>query len=99
LRYSAIICPNFGFEVETFVAELAVATLRDAILPRFGGIDQRAAESCATIEDRPLSTALINQLRAVLLERGITVEQGRRELQRQLAGMNGQGLSVDECLF
>jgi transposase len=33
-------------------------------------------------------TALINQLRAVLLERGITVEQGRRELQRHLAGMN-----------
>ena len=43
------------FEAETFVAELAVETLRDAILPRFVGIDQRAAESCATIEDRPLS--------------------------------------------
>src|SRR6185295_11365705 len=30
-------------------------------------------------------TALINQLRAVLLERGITVAQGRRELERHLA--------------
>jgi transposase len=39
-------------------------------------------------------TALINQLRAVLLERGITVAQGRRELERHLAGGNAQvGLS------
>jgi transposase len=39
-------------------------------------------------------TALINQLRAVLLERGITVAQGRRELERHLAGMDAQeGLS------
>src|ERR1700747_772822 len=30
-------------------------------------------------------TALINQLRAVLLERGITVPQGRRKLEEQLA--------------
>ena len=36
-------------------------------------------------------TALINQLRAVLLERGITVGQGRRELQHHLAGMNAEG--------
>jgi transposase len=36
-------------------------------------------------------TALINQLRAVLLERGITVGQGRRELQHDLAGMNAEG--------
>jgi transposase len=36
-------------------------------------------------------TALINQLRAVLLERGITVAQGRRELERHLAGMDTQG--------
>jgi len=34
-------------------------------------------------------TALINQLRAVLLERGITVAQGRRKLERHLAGLNG----------
>ena len=39
-------------------------------------------------------TALINQLRAVLLERGITVAQGRRELERHLAGLDAQeGLS------
>ena len=36
-------------------------------------------------------TALINQLRAVLLERGITIGQGRRELQHHLAGMNAEG--------
>ena len=40
-------------------------------------------------------TALINQLRAVLLERGITVAQGRRKLERHLAGLNGpEGLSL-----
>jgi transposase len=32
-------------------------------------------------------TALINQLRAILLERGITVPQGRRKLELQLAAM------------
>ncbi len=36
-------------------------------------------------------TALINQLRAVLLERGITVAQGRRRLERHLAGLDAQG--------
>lgn len=36
-------------------------------------------------------TALINQLRAVLLERGITVAQGRRELERHLAGTDAPG--------
>lgn len=35
-------------------------------------------------------TALINQLRAILLERGITVAQGRRRLERHLAGMEAQ---------
>ena len=44
-------------------------------------------------------TALIDRLRAVLLERCITVGQGRRELQHHLAGMNAEGFSVDECLF
>lgn len=39
-------------------------------------------------------TALINQLRAILLERGITVPQGRRKLQRHLANLVGQ----DACL-
>lgn len=41
-------------------------------------------------------TALINQLRAVLLERGITVAQGRRKLERYLASMDAhesEGLS------
>jgi transposase len=41
-------------------------------------------------------TALINQLRAILLERGITIPQGRRKLQRRLAAMIDQegGLSL-----
>ena len=43
-------------------------------------------------------TALINQLRAVLLERGITVAQGRRKLERHLAGLDAQvKLSAKEC--
>jgi transposase len=38
-------------------------------------------------------TALVNQLRAILLERGITVAQGRRVLERRLVGIlaNDQG--------
>jgi transposase len=36
-------------------------------------------------------TALINQLRAILLERGITVAQGRRRLERHLSDMDAQG--------
>ena len=37
-------------------------------------------------------TALINQLRAVLLERGITIAQGRRRLEQYLAlALNGEG--------
>src|SRR4051812_156030 len=32
-------------------------------------------------------TALINQLRAILLERGITVAQGRRKLEQHVAEM------------
>src|SRR5580698_4108464 len=32
-------------------------------------------------------TALINQLRAILLERGMTAPQGRRKLERYLAAM------------
>src|ERR1700758_3302388 len=35
-------------------------------------------------------TALINQLRAILLERGIIVAQGRRKLERQLTEMGTQ---------
>ena len=36
-------------------------------------------------------TALINQLRAILLERGIAVAQGRRQLERYLAGVSELG--------
>src|SRR4051812_35632429 len=36
-------------------------------------------------------TALINQLRAVLLERGIVVPQGRRKLEQHLAAMLDEG--------
>jgi transposase len=45
-------------------------------------------------------TALINQLRAILLERGITIPQGRRKLQRQLAAMIDQagGMAVSPRL-
>jgi transposase len=41
-------------------------------------------------------TALINQLRAVLLERGIVVPQGRRKLEQHLAAMldEGEGLPL-----
>lgn len=43
-------------------------------------------------------TALINQLRAVLLERGITIAQGRRKLERHLAGLHRpEGLSPRMC--
>jgi transposase len=39
-------------------------------------------------------TALINQLRAVLLERGVVVPQGRSKLERALAGMLDEGGEV-----
>jgi transposase len=41
-------------------------------------------------------TALINQLRAILLERGIVIAQGRRNLERELDAMLGEenGLKV-----
>jgi transposase len=45
-------------------------------------------------------TALINQLRAILLERGITVAQGRHELERHLAGLNSPGgISQRMCVL
>ncbi len=43
-------------------------------------------------------TALINQLWAVLLERGITVAQGMRKLGRHLAGLNERKVSAKECV-
>ena len=48
-------------------------------------------------------TALINQLRAVLLERGIVVPQGKRKFEQYLVAMmdehDGEGLSgsLDRC--
>jgi transposase len=45
-------------------------------------------------------TALINQLRAILLERGTTVAQGRRKLEQHLAGLNPpEGLSHRMCVL
>src|SRR3954466_4613448 len=39
-------------------------------------------------------TGLINQLRAVLLERGIVIPQGRRKLEQYLAAMLDEGLPL-----
>jgi transposase len=49
--------------------------------------EQLDMQSLHRVRDRLVGerTALMNQLRAVLLERGITVPQGRRKLQQQLA--------------
>ena len=45
-------------------------------------------------------TTLINQLRAILLERGITVAQGRRQLHRYLADIDTRGaLSQRMCML
>jgi len=45
-------------------------------------------------------TALINQLRAILLERGTTVAKGRRKLEQHLAGLNPPGgLSQRMCVL
>jgi hypothetical protein len=45
-------------------------------------------------------TALIDQLRAILLERGTTVAQGRRKLEQHLAGLNPPGgLSQRMCVL
>jgi transposase len=44
-------------------------------------------------------TALINQLRAVLLERGITIGQGRRELQHHSGGHERGGDSQSTNVY
>jgi len=46
-------------------------------------------------------TALINQLRAILLERGTVIAQGRRNLERELDAMLGEeeGLAVSQRLL
>lgn len=49
--------------------------------------EQLDMQSLHRVRDRLVGdrTALMNQLRAVLLERGITVPQGRRKLEQHLA--------------
>jgi transposase len=49
--------------------------------------EQLDVQTLHRVRDRLVAerTALINQLRAVLLERGITIPQGRRKLEEQLA--------------
>jgi len=51
----------------------------------------------ASPRDRPVGerTALINQLRAVLLERGIVMPQGRRKLERHVDAL----LAEEEIRF
>src|SRR5688572_9026812 len=39
-------------------------------------------------------TALINQLRAILLERGLVIPQGRRKLEQHLAAILDEGSDV-----
>jgi len=49
--------------------------------------EQLDVQSLHCVRDRLVGerTALLNQLRAVLMERGITVARGRRKLERELA--------------
>jgi transposase len=49
--------------------------------------EQLDMQSLHRVRDRLVGerTALMNQLRAVLMERGITVPQGRRKLEQHLA--------------
>src|ERR1700741_48845 len=51
--------------------------------------EQLDMQSLHRVRDRLVGerTALMNQLRAVLMERGITVPQGRRKLEQHLAAM------------
>lgn len=63
---------------------------------RFVGLksqEQLDMQTLHRVRDRLVGerTTLINQLRAILLERGITVAQGRRKLERHLAGLDAQG--------
>jgi transposase len=53
--------------------------------------EQLDMQSLHRVRDRLVGerTALMNQLRAVLMERGITVPQGRRRLEQHLAAMLG----------
>ena len=52
--------------------------------------DERDAEAIAEAATRPtMRTALLNQLRAVLLERGVAIPQGRHKLEQHLDAMLG----------
>src|SRR5262245_63900181 len=57
------------FEAQTLVAELAVEALRDAILPRLAGLDQRRTDA---LRDDPGQQRLGDELRSVVAaqERG-----------------------------
>ena len=59
--------------------------------------EQLDTQSLHRVRDRLVGerTALVNQLRAVLLERGIAIPQGRRRLERRLAEMlEGEDLQL-----
>src|SRR3954468_4977067 len=58
--------------------------------------EQLDMQALHRVRDRLVSerTALINQLRAVLLERGFVIPQGRRKLEQHLATMLGEGGDV-----
>lgn len=69
------------------IAEAATRpTMRFVELKSEGQLDMQTLHR---VRDRLVGerTALINQLRAILLERGITVAQGRRKLEQHLAAM------------
>src|SRR5262249_199647 len=51
------------FEAQTLVAELAIETLRDAILPRLAGLDQRRADA---LRDDPGQQRFGYELRSVV---------------------------------
>jgi len=54
------------FEAQTLVAELAIEALRDAILPRLAGLDQRRADA---LRDDPRQQGLGHELRPVVSAR------------------------------
>src|ERR671912_803142 len=60
------------------------------------GEEQLDMQSLHRARDRLVGerTALINQLRALLLERGLVAPQGRRKLERHLAAMLDEGSDV-----
>ena len=80
----------------------AEAIAEAATRPTMRFVDLKTAEQLDTqslhrVRDRLVGerTALVNQLRAVLLERGIAIPQGRRRLERRLAEMlEGEDLQL-----